>query len=102
MKQTDITPCVSCGLGVANGNVIAFFRVKVEHFVLNVGAIQRQSGLEQMLGGNAALAFHMGPQEDIAMCATEVTGLVCQHCLMKLSAAAMWESLGKHSDEEAV
>lgn len=93
MKQTEIKPCVVCKKGVAHSNQIAFFRVTVEHMVLNFPAIQRQHGLEQMLGGNAAIAFHMGTQEDMAKCASTSKGLVCQECWITRPAAAIWEAL---------
>ena len=66
----------------------------VEVMALNRGAINRQVGLEQFFGGSAAgaaLAFHMGPQEDIADQVTESSGLVCLDCAVRLPFAAVME-----------
>jgi hypothetical protein len=93
MKQTEIKPCVSCGLGIGHDQQIAFFRAHIEHMVLDLNAISRQVGLELMLHGNAALAFHMGPQDDIAKCVSECSGLICQECWLTKPAAAIWEAM---------
>ena len=66
MKQTEIKPCAACGKGVMHAGAPQFYQVTVQPYLVNVPAIQRQHGLEQMLGGNAtthvAAAFSMiGP-----------------------------------------
>lgn len=90
MKQDQIKPCLRCHKGVAHAGNITFFRVKVEQMVLNVGAIRRQSGLEMMLG-SPALAFHMGPQEDLAQPFTSIEGLLCQDCALEGSVIELLE-----------
>lgn len=83
MKQNDIKPCLLCGKGVMHTGSPAFFRVKLEHMCINLNAVHRQAGLEQLLGGNASLAFHMGMQEDIASPVTTCEGLICQSCALE-------------------
>lgn len=59
MKQTEIKPCAACGKGVMHAGAPQFYQVTVQH------------GLEQMLGGNATIAFHIG--EPVVM-------FLCQDC----------------------
>ena len=67
-----------------HSNQLTFFRVTLEHMVVNVRAVQRQAGLEMMIGGHAALAFHMGPQEDMAQRVGDAdVFLVCQECSIR-------------------
>jgi hypothetical protein len=95
MKQTDLRPCVCCGKGVMHSNGIAFFRVQVDHMVVNLQAVQRQAGLEMVLAGNAALAYHMGPQDDIALEASTSRAVVCQDCFLTVPAASLWERMSE-------
>lgn len=78
---------------------IAFFRVRVDHMLVNLRAVGRQAGLEQFVG-SAALAFHMGPQEDIAQQASTCSGLVCQDCFLTVPAGQLWEALGRSAVEK--
>lgn len=80
MKQREFSPCVVCNKGVAHEGNLCFYRLKIEHMVLNVGAINRQHGLEMMLGGHGAIAQAMGLDEDLARTASDCTVLVCADC----------------------
>lgn len=81
MKQTEIKPCAACGKGVMHAGAPQFYQVTVQPHLVNVPAIQRQHGLEQMLGGNATIAFHMGTQEELAVPFGEpVVMFLCQDC----------------------
>lgn len=82
MKQTDLKPCASCGKGVMHAGTPVFYRVKIESLGVDVGAVRRQHGLETMLG-HAALAFHMGPQEDLAKVIDEREVMVCLQCAVE-------------------
>ncbi len=77
MKQPELKPCAVCGKGLAHGGQISFYKVKIEQMVIDLGAMRRQAGLEMMVGG---LAFHMGPQEDIAKPLQEKEVLLCMTC----------------------
>lgn len=92
MKQTDIVPCGLCGQGVAHDGNIAFMRVTIDHMVLDLGAIRRQAGLEQMLDGHAAIAHAMGRNEDIARCVSSTEIVVCQDCFLSKHAADIWQA----------
>jgi hypothetical protein len=63
IKASEIKRTVT-GRGVADQGPI-FYRVTVEQCGLDRHAVQRQAGLEQMLG-SPVLAAVMGPDEDIA------------------------------------
>jgi hypothetical protein len=63
LKASEIGKTVT-GRGVAEQGPI-FYRVTVEQCGLDRDAIQRQAGLEMMVG-NAAIASVLGPNEDIA------------------------------------
>ena len=95
MKQTEIKPCAACGKGVMHAGAPQFYQVTVQPYLVNVPAIQRQHGLEQMLG-NATIAFHMGTQEDIAQPVGEpVVMLLCQYCaITEQSIAGLLETQG--------
>lgn len=59
---------------------ITFTRVTIERYVVDVGAVQRQHGLEMMMGGAAFLAQTMGPNEDLAKEVGSKTLFVCDRC----------------------
>lgn len=63
LKAADIGKTVT-GRGVAADGPV-FYRVTVETCCLDQRAIQRQAGLEMVIG-NAAIAQAMGPDEDFA------------------------------------
>lgn len=83
LHQRDIQPCGICGKGLMHAGSPTAYRVTIDHLIFNPRAIQRQHGLEQMLGGNAALAHAMGTQEAMAEPVTSETVLVCQECAME-------------------
>lgn len=84
MKQSEIQKCVVCNKGVMHTGIPLFYKVTFSRMGIDAGAVQRQSGLEQMMGGAAALASIMGPNEDIASPIDgEDTVLICEECSCK-------------------
>lgn len=81
LKQHELENCAACGKGMCHDNLLVFYRVQVEQFVVDIAAVQRQAGLEQQLGHAAGLARIMGPDEDMAKRISSDRGLVCMHCL---------------------
>lgn len=63
LKAREIQKTIS-GEGVAAQGPV-FYRVTIEQFALDRRAIERQHGLEQMMG-DPAIAAVMGPDDDIA------------------------------------
>lgn len=89
LKRKDIDKCRICERGVAAGGIV-FYRVKVEQFGLDHGAIMRQHGLELQLGGHAALAQVMGPDDDLARSlSAEHTACICGECMGRTCGALL-------------
>lgn len=85
MKQTDFTPCVRCHKGVMHTGLPFFYRITIEHMGVDAQAVQRQHGLEMMLGGNAKIANVMGENADMGLPIGDATkGLLCQKCATDL------------------
>jgi hypothetical protein len=84
MKEAELakhTTCSLCARLVSACGLPLFWRVKVERFGISLPALKRQAGLSDFLGGNAALARIMGPDEDVAGPVMEpVTLTVCDRC----------------------
>ena len=84
MKQAEIKKCAICGNGVMHKGIPVFYTIKIQRHGVDAGAIQRQNGLEQMLGKCAVLASVMGPDEDMTKPITDEKELwVCDDCVNK-------------------
>jgi hypothetical protein len=84
MKEKELrehAECAKCGQKVTKAGIgVLFWIVKVERFVLDLPALQRQQGLGMMIGG--ALAQVMGPDEDLANpIGSEVSLTICDDCI---------------------
>jgi len=79
-KQDEITKCAICGNGMAHTGTVVFYRVTLETFGLDAGAIQRAHGLELQMGAAAPLAQLLGPPGDIFQQLDEKQMLVCMDC----------------------
>ena len=103
MKQTELRPCCLCGKGLMHTGLPLFWRVSIERMGVDMNAVRRQAGLEQMLG-SPALAFHMGLQEDLAKPVDEqpTTGLVCEECAINgaVCVASLSEAMTKATKKE--
>lgn len=83
MKEDELrqnAECNLCGHKIGESAFPFFYRVTVEHYVLDLQAIQRQQGMTMMMGGSALLANVMGPDEDLARKVTQGTLTVCETC----------------------
>lgn len=88
MKQNELKKCAECNKGMMHSGNPIFYRVTVERMCVNLPAVERQHGLELMLGRNPVLASVMGPNEDIAVpLGGRIQVLVCQDCSIRLSVA---------------
>ena len=110
MKERElrkIAKCALCRKQFGHEGLPLFWRVKIERYGVDMNAIQRQTGLALMFGGNGAIAAVMGPDEDMAKRigdATEFT--VCEKCAISqeysiagLDEFASTAATGKSSDE---
>lgn len=82
MKQSELQPCANCGKGMMHSGQIHFYRAEISQQIVDMRAVQRQHGLEMMLGGAAALAQAMSPNDDIAIQCASKTVLLCADCGM--------------------
>ena len=97
MKEQELREnsyCAMCHKPIASSGIPMFWRVTVEHFGLNMPALQRQHGLGMMLGGTLARA--MGPDEDLAEPVIDPVKLpICENCCTKTTCvAALVEKAG--------
>ena len=87
MKERELREAADCGIcGKPFGHTgfPAFWRVRIERHGVDAGAVTRQQGLAMMMGGNAALAMAMGPDEEMTkplMDPMEMT--VCERCALE-------------------
>lgn len=83
MKERELrehSNCSICTKKLLHTGVPLFWRVTIERFGIDLGAIQRQTGLAMMLG-SASVAAAMGPDEDMAKLVMEPLELaVCDTC----------------------
>lgn len=83
MKESEIraaAKCAHCGRLFGESGSLLFYRVKIDRFMVNPGALQRQTGLAQMLG-SAAIAEVMGTNEDMATKLDDgATFTICHLC----------------------
>lgn len=85
MKESELRDVATCGLcdkPIGHTKHPLFYRLKVETWGVNAGAVSRQMGLTQLLGGHAALASIMGPDEDMATQLGEHDLTVCFDCML--------------------
>ena len=84
MKERELrqhTQCDLCHRKLGQTEIPLFWMVTVERYGLDLKAIERQQGMAMMMGGNATLAMHMGPDENLAQQLMEATKLtVCETC----------------------
>lgn len=92
MKQSELKKCALCHNGVLHEkHTMNFYRVRIESFVANFPAIQRQVGLEIHMQSQV-LAWVMGTDEDVALKCDECEVLLCLSCAMRGSILEILES----------
>lgn len=104
MKREEFKKCACCGHGMMACGAAIFWRVNIEMFAINVRAVQKQHGLEMMLG-SPVLAHALGPDEDLAVrieMGDSDPMLVCNDCMLKhLGPAMVWrEQLQKEKGDD--
>lgn len=68
MKEAELRKhanCSRCKKKLGESSLPIFSVVRVQHWIIDLFAVQRQTGLGQMLGDG--LAMHMGPDDDLAI-----------------------------------
>lgn len=98
----ELATCSACNKPIGHTKLPLFWRVTVERFGLDHGALQRQQGLAMHMG-NAALAAVMGPNEDLAKPVMEPVVLsLCETCALEcrtpVGALALQATLERDDD----
>lgn len=86
MKEMELrkhATCSMCSKPIGHSRAPMFYRVTIEQFVLDKAAISRHAGLTNLLGGNAFIAHHMGPNEDLANFSASATITICMTCALE-------------------
>lgn len=90
LKRSEIQKCRLCEKGVMHSGQLTFFKLTVEHHAVDLGAIQRLNGLEQMI--SPVLANVMGPDEDLSKPLDRPsTFLLCMECACTRNIAEVLE-----------
>jgi len=77
----EVSTCGFCKKKFGASGAPFFYRVKVERYMLDGKACQRQQGLGMMIGGG--LAQVMGTNEDLANRISSIEITVCQDCALE-------------------
>ena len=75
--------CSVCGQRIGEASAPAFAVVVIQGHVLDIMALQRQQGLTMMMGGHAALARVMGPDQEMTKTTANETRTVCFDCMSR-------------------
>ena len=87
MKEAELRKhanCSRCKKKIGESGYPVFAVLRQKNYIINVAAVQRQTGLGLMPGHlavGAGLAMHMGPDEDLAIEVPEAVDLtLCALC----------------------
>lgn len=86
LKQEELgkyAKCCVCHKLVGQIRPLPIFHIiEIQQHGLDINAINRQSGLESMLG-NPFLAMHMGSNEDMTMSLGKFKAMICDTCILE-------------------
>jgi hypothetical protein len=77
----EVAECAVCGKKIGDCGLPMFFRVRIQQYIVDGRALQRQAGLGMMIGPQ--LAMVMGADEDLATMLLEREITVCCACAME-------------------
>ena len=83
MKETElreVAKCAICGKGIGHTGLPFFYRVRIERYGLDAGALQRQTALEKLVGPFAGV---MSPNEEMAKKISSKEITMCETCSME-------------------
>jgi hypothetical protein len=97
MKEQELRAaaiCAVCHNRIGAAKVPLFYRVRIERFMVRLDAVQRQTGLEMVLGGCVPIARALSPDEEMASPVMDpITLTVCETCgIRPVEVAALIES----------
>lgn len=79
----ELAQCRVCEKKIGELPVPIIWKITAENHGVDLRAVSRQNGLAMMMGGNAALAQAMGPDEDMTVPMHEETCMICGQCLLE-------------------
>lgn len=79
----ELVTCRVCRKKIGETALPILWKLKAERHGLDAKALQRQTGLAMMLGGNGLLAGVMGPDENMTVVLSETTCMVCDTCMVE-------------------
>lgn len=97
LTRDQLRPCPICKNGLAHSGIPLVWKISVERVGIDARAVQRTAGLEQMLGGNVALANVFSPDNDFGVgLGGPITLVICEPCALENSIViASFEELEK-------
>lgn len=103
MKEAELRACVTCavcGKKIGETGLPMFWRVRIERHGIDMGAVQRQTGLAMLLGGNGILASAMGADEEMTVPLREpIEFTVCETCCTRETCVAQLAETAYESKE---
>ena len=79
----ELAICRCCKRKIGETPVPILWKLNAERHGLDAGALKRQQGLTDMLGGHAALARVMGPNSNMTKVLHEAKCMVCDECMIE-------------------
>jgi len=87
MRERELrehTTCSICKRKIGHTGLPLFWTARILRYGLKRDALMRQQGLTMFLGGSAALAMAMGPNEDMTETLEDIDLTLCEDCAMPL------------------
>jgi len=79
----EFCTCSVCNEKIGQKKLPVLWKLKAERHGIKFDAIQRQQGLTMMLGGHAAIAAAMSPNEPMTIGLSSKTIMVCDECMLE-------------------
>lgn len=103
MKERELRKCATCALcgnKIGKSGAPMFWRVRVERHGIDLGAVQRQTGLAMLLGGHGGIAAAMGPDEEMTVLLMDPVALtVCEPCATAGTCVAALAEQGAEAED---
>lgn len=100
LTREEIRPCDYCHKPLMHGHSLNVYRVRIESHVLDLNALQRQGGLETMLG-SPALANVMSPERGYSVPLDHAEAIICFDCAVRHGPIALLETDGNTNNPES-
>lgn len=97
MKLTELRPCDACACPLG----VTFFRLQVDHQVVDVGEVRKRHALDVMFpsGPGVAAALH-GDPPDATPSASSTELLLCTDCFCDGGPARAWQTVNERAEVE--